>query len=241
MGPPTSPKPVTEPNPSMGDVVTPVELLGPLNDVELKYAPKRLYVAGRRVVLNAGPRVAIVGSRRASRAGLLAAASLARTLVRHGATVVSGLAEGIDTAAHQAAIQAGGRTIAVLGTPLDRVFPARNRDLQDLIQREHLALSQFGPGHPVLPKNFILRNRTMALVAHASVIVEAGNTSGALSQGWETLRLGHPLFLQRTVVDDPRLTWPRKMLDYGAVILGRPSDLLAVLPSRAGIDLDVAF
>ena len=87
--------------------------------------------------------------------------------------IVSGLAEGIDTAAHTAAISRGGRTIAVLGTPLDQVFPRQNAALQDQIMREHLAVSQFPAGHPVQRKNFPLRNR-WALISDATVIIEAG-------------------------------------------------------------------
>src|SRR5438105_10266584 len=86
---------------------------------------------------------------------------LSETLVARGAVVVSGLAEGIDTAAHEGAIASRGRTIAVLGTPLDESFPSKNRALQELIMREHLAVSQFGPGVPSQPGNFPMRNRTM--------------------------------------------------------------------------------
>lgn len=222
-----------------GRAVPVEDLLGPLNDVEQKFAPPTLYVAGDPEVLRM-PRVAVIGSRKATAEGLAHATELARFFARSGVAVVSGLAEGIDTAAHEAAIQEG-RTVAVLGTPLDQVYPAANRMLQDRIMREHLAISQFAPGTPVGRGSFILRNRTMALVSHASVIVEAGETSGSLSQGWETLRLGHPLFLHRSIIEDGRLAWPRKMLEYGAVVLEKPEEVLEVLPSRAGIDLDVAL
>ena len=105
--------------------VSPQELLGPLNEVEQKNAPKTLYVAGDTGILAEGARVAIVGARKASPEGLRRASKLAGLLARRGIVIVSGLAEGIDTAAHTAAIHRGGRTIAVLGTPLDQVFPHR--------------------------------------------------------------------------------------------------------------------
>jgi DNA processing protein len=200
--------------------VTPQELLGPLNETERKNAPGALYVAGDRSILKRGPCVSIVGSRRTSRDGLERARELARLLVEREVAVVSGLAAGIDTAAHRAAIEHGWRTVAVLGTPLDQVYPRENAEFQALIMKEHLAVSQFASGAAVRPWNFPMRNRTMALLSQASVIVEAGETSGALSQGWEALRLGRPLYLMRAIVDNPRLKWPRKMMDYGAQPFG---------------------
>ena len=195
------------------------DLLGPLNEVERKNAPEGLFVAGDRELLGRGPLVAVVGARRASPAGLVRAARFARILVEHDIVVVSGLAEGIDTAAHRAAIEAGGRTIAVLGTPLDRVFPAGNRELQELIGREHLLVSQFAPGTRSRRHAFPMRNRTMALLTDATVIVEAGAGSGTIYQGWEALRLGRGLFLMESLASDPGLTWPAEMLGYGAEVL----------------------
>lgn len=213
---------------------TPEGLLGPLNDVEKQNAPPRLFVAGDVSLLQRGPRVSIVGSRKASTRGLADASTLAQELVARGAIVVSGLAEGIDTAAHEVAIGAGGRTIAVLGTPLDEVFPAKNRSLQELIRREHLAVSQFASGVPSQRGNFPMRNRTMALLSDATVIVEAGEKSGSLHQGWEALRLGRPLFLGEAVFEDPSLSWPEKMESYGAqpVALRNLELLFELLPER---------
>lgn len=101
--------------------LTPEELLGPLNDVETKYAPEKLYVAGNTDFLSHGARVSIVGSRKASAEGLARARKLSNLLVQHDVVVISGLAEGIDTAAHTTAIDAGGRTIGIIGTPLDKI------------------------------------------------------------------------------------------------------------------------
>ena len=175
--------------------------------------------AGDKSLLQRGPRVSIVGSRRASREGLARAAKLARMLADRGIIVVSGLAEGIDTAAHLAAIESGGHTVAVLGTPLDKVYPAENRALQDRIMREHLAVSQFPPNSPGGRKCFPMRNRTMALLSDATVIVEAGESSGTLHQGWEALRLGRPLFLMESVTKNSELSWPGEMISYGAEVL----------------------
>ena len=194
-------------------------LLGPLNEVEKKNAPEALFVAGDTSLLANGARVSIVGTRRASKEGLGRATRLARLVVEREMVVVSGLAEGIDAAAHRAAIDAGGRTIAVLGTPLDRFYPSKNRSLQKLIMREHLVLSQFPRGSSGGRKCFPMRNRTMALISEATVIVEAGEGSGTIHQGWEALRLGRPLFLLESVTSNPDLSWPAEMLGYGAEIL----------------------
>jgi DNA processing protein len=200
-------------------VRTPADVLGPLNDVEARNAPARLYLAGDLALLDARSRVSIVGSRNASAAGLGRASTYARILTEGGAVVVSGLAEGIDTSAHTGAIAAGGRTIAVLGTGLRRVYPSSNRELQSRVAREHLVITQFPPDTPPSRRNFPMRNRTMALLTNATIIVEAGASSGTLHQGWEALRLGRLLFLDETVAADPDLEWPDAMIRYGAQVL----------------------
>ncbi|HET6202892.1 MAG TPA: DNA-processing protein DprA [Planctomycetota bacterium] len=195
------------------------QLLGPLNDVERKNAPKELFLAGDRQLLLEGARVSVVGSRRASEEGRDETASLARALTERNVVVVSGLAAGIDTVAHEIAIEAGGRTIAALGTPLDQVYPPENRALQARIIQLHLAISQFPPGSRGGRERFPMRNRTMALLSDATVIVEAGESSGSLHQGWEAIRLGRPLFLIESLLRRRGLGWPKEMLSYGAQVL----------------------
>ena len=213
--------------------MTVAEALGTLTDVEEKNAPKTIYFEGNRALLNQGPRVSVVGSRKASAEGLKRARSLSRALVAHGIVVVSGLAEGIDTAAHTSALEAGGKTIAVIGTPLDTAYPKENLALQDRLAREQLVVSQFPLGSAVTPKNFPIRNRTMALLTDATVIVEAGEKSGTLHQGWEALRLGRQLFLLESVATDDVLTWPAKMIHYGAHVLSRENldEMLSDIPA----------
>lgn len=211
------------------------ELIGPLNDVEKKYAPKQLYVIGQLPIPLPSPRVAVIGSRKASLKGLNAANNIARVFAKHNVIVVSGLAEGIDSSAHKGAIEANGHTIAVLGTPLDRVYPWKNLQLQEIIMQKHMAISQFPIGYPIQPKNFVIRNRTMALISDASIIVEAGNSSGSLHQGWEALRLGRPLFIWSPLMHDPSLNWPEKMVMYGAIEFTDPEEVLDDLPSRERI------
>jgi len=210
--------------------VSPEELLGPLNELERKYAPACLHVAGRLERPLPHPRVSIIGTRHPSIEGLEAASRISGSLAQRGAIIVSGLAEGIDTAAHRAAIDAGGKTIAVLGTALSRAYPAKNLSLQKLIMAEHLAISQFPEGRPTQRENFVLRNRTMALISDASVIVESGESGGSLHQGWEAIRLGRPLFIRQPVLSNPRLDWPRAMASYGAIEFEEPDDILDFVP-----------
>jgi DNA processing protein len=178
--------------------------------------------------------------RRASRKSLDVAGEIAKTLIKQQVVIVSGLAEGIDTAAHSEAIENGGRTIAVLGTPLDRVYPQKNTELQQEIIRNHLAISQFPIGDPIERGNFVMRNRTMALAANASVIVEAAETSGSLYEGWEALRLGRPLFIWTSTVNNRSLKWPGEMIRHGALELKDPEEILQVLPSSEKILMKIA-
>lgn len=218
--------------------LSPQELLGSMNEIENKFAPTVFYACGHLEIMTEGGRVSIVGSRKASNEGLARAKRLAGMLAELGHVVVSGLAEGIDTAAHHGAIERGGKTIAVIGTPLDKFYPKKNTDLQKKIAEDHLLISQFPIGHPTLPQNFPMRNRVMALISDATVIVEASDSSGSLSQGWEALRLGRNLFIAKSILDNLSLTWPEKMLGYGACVLSEDTldDFLQRLPQRSNIN-----
>jgi len=222
--------------PPQGSACRTEDLLGELNDLERKHAPPELFLAGDRSLVRHPRKVCVVGTREAGPAALRRAARLSRILAHHDVVVVSGLAAGIDTAAHRAAMAAGGRTIAVIGTPLDRSYPRENAELQAEIASHHLVVSQFPSGQRVGRWCFPQRNRTMALIAGASVIVEAGESSGTLSAGWEALRLQRPLFIMKSIVAErPDLKWPREMIGYGAVILEDPQQVLdaASTPRRS--------
>jgi DNA processing protein len=220
---------------------TPDNLLGTLNPVERKNAPPKLYTIGNIELLRRGARVSVVGSRKASDDGIRRAQMLTKALVERQVVVVSGLAEGIDTAAHETAMSSGGKTVAVLGTPLDKAFPAKNRALLERIMQEHLAVSQFPLGYPSGRKSFPMRNRTMALLTDATVIIEAGERSGTLHQGWEALRLGRLLLLMESVAADPTLSWPAEMIRYGAQVLARDNlkDVLDYLPELSGEEVAI--
>ncbi len=219
----------------------PQDLLGPLNEVERKHAPRLLWYEGDAGLLRVGARVAVVGTREVSEAGRRRTRRLVSFLVERRVTVVSGLAAGVDTEAHTTAMARGGRTVAVIGTGIDVAYPPDNRTLQERIAAEHLLLSQFSPGTPVSKRQFPQRNRTMALVSHATVIIEAGDGSGTLSQAWEALRLGRPLFILRSLVEDASLRWPHEVLEYGAVVLSDPEQLLPALPEGSDALADILF
>lgn len=215
--------------------VTPAELLGVMNPVESKYAPDILFAEGDLDLIREMPKVSIVGTRKPSDFGVSRARGLAQLLVGRGVMVVSGLAEGIDTAAHRAAIDAGGRTMAVLGTSIDRCYPKSNEGLLEEIKQRHIAVSQFPLGSAVRPGNFPRRNRTMALLSDATIIIEAGERSGTIHQGWEAIRLGRTLGILESVANRQDLTWPRAMLEYGAQVITRDNihALIDELPSAA--------
>ena len=190
-------------------ITVPATAVGVTNGLLLRFP--QVYCVGDLSLLER-PRVAIVGARKASVEGRRRASQLARDCARAGVVVVSGLAEGIDHAAHTAAIEHGGKTIAVVGTPLDKVYPAKHADLQQAIYREHLLMSPFEWGREFVPKNFPERNRIMARIAQATVIIEASDTSGSLHQAAESVDVGHPVFIAGAVIDNPKLSWPRRFL-----------------------------
>lgn len=195
-------------------------------------APARLYAAGDVALLRAPVRVAIAGARRATGAGCERATRLARALAGAGAVIVSGLARGIDHAAHAGAMDAGA-TIAVVGVPLERCYPPEHARLQERIYREHLLVSQFPQGARTHAWCFQARNRTMAMLADAAVIIEASDTSGSLTLAAETLRLHRPLLIARSLLDDRSLTWPRAFIERGATVLDRADDVLQALAPTA--------
>lgn len=203
-----------------------------LTEIELKNSPEELFHEGDFSLLYQGQRVAVVGSRKVSPEGKIRAEFITKKLVEKGITVVSGLAQGVDTVAHFTAIKNQGKTISVLGTPIDKVYPKENKDLLDTIKKEHLAISQFPVNYPSKPSNFPIRNRTMALISDATIIIEASEKSGTRHQGWEALRLGRTVLILENITKNKALTWPSEMIEYGAHILNRDNfdDILDNLP-----------
>jgi DNA processing protein len=189
-----------------------------------------IWCAGNVDLLRRPGSVAIVGARVVSADGAAHARRLARELSERHVIVVSGLAKGVDTEALTAAIEAGGSVIGVIGTSIDQASPIENAALQEVIARDHLLVSHLQPGSRTLPGNFPERNRLMAAVTDATVIVEAGDASGTLHQAAECVRLGRWLFIARSVMDDPSIEWPATLRDRPNVrTLIESSDILDVL------------
>jgi DNA processing protein len=211
-----------------------------LNEVEEKYAPHEIFVAGKMNLPLTNPRVSLIGTRKTSQEGLKIVEELAIKLTVENVVIVSGLARGIDTKSHETTIKSNGQTIGVIGTPLNRFYPPENRELQTELMKNHLVISQFPTDHSTNRFDFITRNRLMALISQATVIVEAGENSGSISQGWESIRLGRKLYIWESTFFNSDLTWPKKMHEYGALPLNweNLSSLVEDLPfSTSAISL----
>jgi DNA processing protein len=190
--------------------------------------PPFLMYRGRLDDRDAGG-VAIVGTRKASDDGIASAGAIAKGLAQRGVTVVSGLAAGIDTASHRGALDAGGRTVAVIGTGLRKYYPAANRSLQEQIAAEHLVLSQFWPDSPPTKTSFPMRNAVMSGYAAATVVIEAEWRSGARMQARLALEHGRPVFLLETLM---RHDWARDYVTRGAIVVNSADDVLARLDEK---------
>lgn len=180
---------------------------------EIHEAPPFLFASGR--LREDDVAVSVVGSRVASSTGLRSAAGIARALVDRGVSVISGLAKGIDSAAHTATLEAGGRPVGLIATGITRVYPAENRGLHTAVSERGLLLSQFWPDAPPQRHNFLMRNATMSGYGVATVVVEAGEQSGARAQARMAVQHGRPVILTDMVVE--RNEWARALLDRPGV------------------------
>jgi DNA processing protein len=176
--------------------------------------------------------IAIVGSRRATHQGLAVAERLAGDLAARGVTIVSGLARGIDTAAHRGALDAGGRTIAVLGCGVDRVYPPENRTLAARIAERGAVISQFALGMPALAHHFPIRNRLLAALALGVVVVEAAEASGSLITAGHAADLGREVMAVPGPAGSPSSRGAHRLIRDGAALVEDWEDVVAVLPER---------
>lgn len=177
--------------------------------------------------------VAVVGTRNPTTAGVARAEQMARLLVEHGVTVLSGLARGIDTAAHSAALESGGRTIAVLGSGIRKVYPAENAALAAEIESRGAVVSQFWPDAPPTRYSFPRRNVVTSGMGQGTVVVEASATSGAKMQARLALQHGKKVWLLSSLVQE--YEWARKYLARGAVEADGVEVILGQLRTPAAI------
>lgn len=210
-----------------GDLEYPTTLRDAKNPIEV------LYYQGNLDLLSSEA-ISVVGSRKPTDEGRRRARKVARLLVENDFTVMSGLATGIDTEAHQAAIEAGGRTISVIGTALNEVYPKENAELQRQIAKEFLLVTQV-PFYQYSMQDyrrnrgfFPERNKTMSALSQATIIVEASETSGTLIQARAALQQGRKLFILKSCFDRG-LEWPERFLKRGAVKIEDGSEILEQL------------
>ncbi len=190
-----------------------------------------LYYSGNLDLINS-PSIAIVGSRKPSDEGLKRASQIVKLLINDGFTIVSGLAEGIDTQAHKTALKYEGRTIAVIGTPLNTFYPKQNKELQELIAKKHLLISQV-PFVRYEQQTFIgnklffpERNKTMSAITKATIIIEASDTSGTLIQARAAINQGRKLFILQSCFEKTSITWPAKFEKMGAIRVKTYDDII---------------
>lgn len=196
--------------------------------------PSFIYVRGD--LRSAEPAVAVVGSRRATATGRVVTERLAAGLAASGVTVVSGLARGIDAVAHRAALDAGGRTIAVLGCGLDVIYPPEHAGLMEAITQQGCIITEFPLGTPPLRHHFPQRNRIIAGLTLGVVVVEGDERSGALSTAGYALDEGREVMAVPGSVLNPLSRAPNGLLREGATLVESAEDVLAAvglpLPSR---------
>lgn len=203
----------------------------PENLREITTPPERLYVRGRFTEEDALA-VAIVGSRAATSYGLAVAERLAADLAVRGVTVVSGLARGIDSAAHRGALRAGGRTIAVLGSGVDVIYPPENRRLAGEIASHGAVVSQFEPGTRPLSGHFPARNRVIAGLALAVVVVEAAEKSGSLITAGLAGEMGREVMAVPGLLTSAQSVGAHRLIQDGAALIQGWEDVVSQLPLR---------
>ena len=192
--------------------------------------PPSLWVRGG-LVEDDGLAIAIVGARRATPYGLEVAAELARELAARGVTIVSGFARGIDSAAHRAALDAGGRTIAVLGCGIDVVYPPENRHLAEAVAASGALVTQFPPGTAPLAYHFPTRNRTLAALVLGVVVVEAAERSGTLLTAGFAGDLGREVYAVPGKITSPTSAGVHRLLRDGARLVETWTDVVQELPN----------
>ena len=194
---------------------------------DLGSQPAQLYTIGSKALLS-GPLISIVGTRVPTSYGLRTARNLAAALSKAGMTIVSGMARGIDAAAHHAAIEQNGPTIAVLGTGIDVPYPAAHRQLHQTIGEMGLLVSESPPGLKAFKGAFPKRNRIIAALSRVTIVVEAGHKSGALNTANHALELNRTIAAVPGPIDSPQSEGTNQLIRDGAVVIASIADALAL-------------
>lgn len=199
---------------------------------EIYQPPPVIYLRGE-ILPEDETAVAVVGTRRITAYGRQVTEDLGAALARHQVTVVSGLARGTDAIAHQSALRAGGRTIAVLGSGVDRIYPPEHRRLAEEIIESGALISDYPPGTPPDSANFPPRNRIISGLSLATVVVEAGETSGALITATFALEQGREVLAVPGLITSPNSKGTNRLISQGARPLLTPEDVLEAINIRA--------
>jgi DNA processing protein len=202
---------------------------------DLHDAPPLIFARGDTGLLDR-PAVAIVGTRACTEYGADVARSIADALARAGVVVVSGLAHGVDRHAHEAALDAGGHTAAVIGCGIDVVYPHQHQQLHDRIGRDGLLVSEFMPGEPALPHHFPRRNRIIAALSRAVVVVEAPARSGALITADHALDLGREVFAVPGPIGRRTSDGTNALIRDGATVVTTPGDIVEFVASLLAVE-----
>ncbi len=200
---------------------------------EIPYPPPLIFIKGE-IKPEDSLALALVGTRAASYYGAKTSRSLARDLAHRGVTVVSGLARGIDTAAHQGALEGGGRTLAVLGCGLDVVYPPENREFYSRIPESGALVTEYPLGTPPEAHNFPRRNRLISGLALGVLVVEAGLKSGANITAQCALEQDREVMAVPGPINSPKSLGPHRLIQQGAKLVQDVDDILAELPQPAG-------
>jgi DNA processing protein len=199
--------------------------------------PAALFVAGDPDVLWS-PQIAVVGARSSSGAGLANARVFARAFVMAGNVVTSGMAEGVDGAAHDAALKAGGKTIAVLGTGPDLAYPRQHKELAQRIIRDGALVSEFPPGTPGRPEHFPSRNRLIAALSLGTLVIEAGLKSGSLITARLAAEQGREVFALPGSIHNPLARGCHKLIRDGAKLVESAEEVLEDLRGAGALLAD---
>lgn len=202
--------------------------------LDAKYPIQLIYYKGNLGLLDSRC-ISVVGTRKCTEDGIKRTKKLVAQLVNEKFTIVSGLAAGIDTVAMKTAIEAKGNTIGVIGTPIDQYYPKENKDLQDFVAAEFLLISQV-PFYRYKQEHFKARkyyfpqrNETMSALSEATVIIEASDTSGTLTQARACFEQGRKLFILNSCFENPNITWPKRFEERGAIRVRNVTDIIDAL------------
>lgn len=206
--------------------------------------PEVLYYRGNTELFNDPFCVAVVGTRKASAYGISVTDKICTEIAERGIVIISGLARGIDAAAHKAALKAGGKTIAVLGDSLDKIYPPEHKSLaEEIVRKNGLVISEYPDGSQTYKSNFVARNRIIAGLSKASIIIEAPFGSGALITADFALDYNREVFAVPGPINAPNSAGPNNLIKQGARPLLSAADILEIFnmlplpPQTKALDL----